>query len=265
MPVATVFVVAALYGLFLFLIANWAKGGKVALAISKSKFRLGAYSLALAVYCTSWTLFGAVGTAVAEGWNYLPIYLGPILLLVFGSRFLEKLIEAVKNEGATSISHFIGSRYSNSRGVAALVTLIALLGIIPYIALQIRSVGTSFARLTSGSDTFGPMALTAIVLATFSILFGARTYDASNKNDGILLAIATESIIKILAFLAVGIFATIVFFDAPIADRNFGISRMISNFQPSKINLDFFHIWLTCFNCDNLFTKAILCCCNSGE
>ncbi len=240
MQTATVFVVATIYGLFLFLIAYWAKGGNFANYFSRSRFRPIAYSMALAVYCTSWTLFGAVGTAVAEGWNYLPIYLGPILLFIFGFRFLEKLVEAVKSEGATSISHFIGTRYSNSRGVAALVTIIALLGIIPYIALQIRSVGTSFARLTAVEDTLMPMALTAIVLSIFSILFGARTYEASNKNDGILLAIALESIVKLLALFAVGVFAALVFLDAPSANQNYGIERMANNFAPEKINIDFF-------------------------
>ena len=240
MPVATVFVVATIYGLALFLIAYWAKSGGFADIFSKSKIRPIAYSMALAVYCTSWTLFGAVGTAVVEGWNYLPIYLGPILLFIFGFRFLEKLVEAVKSEGATSISHFIGTRYSNSRGVAALVTIIALLGIIPYIALQIRSVGTSFTRLTAFDDTFLPMALTAVVLTVFSILFGARTYQASNKNDGILLAIAVESLVKILALLAVGVFATLAFLHAPEVNRDYGLSRMVANFSPSRINIDFF-------------------------
>lgn len=241
MPEATVFLVAALYGMLLFSVAFWAKSGKFAEVISRSNLRWVAYSLALAVYCTSWTLFGAVGTAVVEGWNYLPIYLGPIILFLFGHRFMEKLIEAVKSEGATSISHFIGMRYSNSRGVAALVTIIALLGIIPYIALQIRSVGTSYARLTaSPGDTFGPMASTAFVLSLFSILFGARTYEASNKNDGILLAIAVESMVKLFALLAIGVFAIFVFYDAPLQNQSFGFEHMQFNFSPQKINIDFF-------------------------
>ncbi len=243
MPGATVFIVAGLYASLLFVLANWAKenGGKgFGSVMFKPKTRTYAYSLALAVYCTSWTFFGAVGTAFAEGWPYLPIYLGPILLFVFGSNFLERLVEAVKQEGATSISHFIGSRYSNSRGVAALVTLLALLGTVPYLALQLRSVGSSFVRLAHESDPTGPMALTALTLGVFAMLFGTRSYEVASRNDGVLFAIAAESIVKLIAFLAIGLFAIIAFFSAPTEAQNYGIERIIANFNPRKINIDFF-------------------------
>lgn len=234
---AIVFIVAGLYACFLFYIAHWAKardGGQLS-----SKTRFFAYSFALGVYCTSWTFFGAVGSAYSQGWPYLPIYLGPILLFLFGYRFLERLIEAVKLEGATSISHFIGSRYSNSRGVAALVTIAAALGIIPYLALQLRSVGTSFVRLTAGSDLIGPMALTAVVLTIFALLFGTRTYDQASRNNGVLLAVAVESIVKLLAFVAVGVFATFAFFASSNAQQMVGIDQMLALFDPHKLNGDF--------------------------
>jgi Na+/proline symporter/signal transduction histidine kinase/CheY-like chemotaxis protein len=243
MPGATIFIVAGLYASLLFVLANWAKEkGKtsdISLFFSQ-RSRTIAYSLALAVYCTSWTFFGAVGTAFAEGWPYLPIYLGPILVFTFGIGFIERLIEAVKQEGATSISHFIGSRFSNSRGVAALVTLLALLGTVPYLALQLRSVGSSFIRLAGGNDATGPMALTAITLGVFAMLFGTRTYEVDSRNDGVLFAIAAESIVKLIAFVVIGVFAVFAFFQSPQINREFGINSMLANFSPSHINIDFF-------------------------
>lgn len=234
---AIVFLVAGLYACFLFYIAHWAKardGGQLS-----NKARFFAYSFSLGVYCTSWTFFGAVGSAYSQGWPYLPIYLGPILLYLFGYRFIEKLIEAVKNEGATSVSHFIGSRYSNSRGVAALVTITAALGLIPYLALQLRSVGTSFVHLTSGSDLRGPMALTTVVLTIFALLFGTRTYDQASRNNGVLFAVAVESIVKLLAFVAVGVFATMAFLASTKAQQISGINQMVDLFDPHKLNGDF--------------------------
>ncbi len=243
MPGATVFIVAALYASLLFILANWAKErGNLtgARAILSPRSRVYAFSLALAVYCTSWTFFGAVGSAVAEGWPYLPIYLGPILLFIFGISFLERLIEAVKQEGATSISHFIGSRFSNSRGVAALVTILALLGTVPYLALQLRSVGASFVRLAGENDPTGPMALTAITLAVFSMLFGTRSYEVASRNDGVLFSIAAESIVKLFAFIAIGFFSIIAFFGSPPQAQSFAIEKILFNFNPSRLNIDFF-------------------------
>ncbi len=238
----TVSIVAALYASLLFVLANWAKGRGAANSTNpfSPMVRYWAYSLAWAVFCTSWTFFGAVGTAVAEGWTYLPIYLGPILLFLFGGSFIERLIEAVKAEGATSISHFIGSRFSNSRGVAALITLLSLIGIIPYLALQLRSVGSSFVRLAGEGNSAGAMALTAITLAIFAMLFGTRTYEASSRNDGVLFAISLESIVKLVAFVAVGLFCAIAFMGAPIEAQSQGLRKMGEIFSPEKLSLDFF-------------------------
>ena len=131
-------VVALVYALALFAFASWADGaGNDAV---KRRARPAAYALAIAVYCTTWTFYGAVGSAVSDGWSYLPIYLGPILVFGFAHGFLRRLVDAVKTDGANSISDFIGGRFGSSRGVAALVTLLALLGSIPYIALQLRSL-----------------------------------------------------------------------------------------------------------------------------
>ncbi len=171
------------------------------------------YSLALAVYCSSWTFYGAVGSAVNSGWSYLPIYLGPILLFVFFSGVLRRLIRIARTQSITSIADFLGSRYGKSQGLAALVTVIALIAAIPYLALQLKAVAMSIAVLTDTSP-LAPASLlrdsalyVALFLAAFAILFGTRRIDASEHHHGLMLAIALESLVKLGAFIAVGLFA----------------------------------------------------------
>ena len=218
----------------------------------KAKIRIPAYMLALGVYCTSWTFFGAVGTAATDGWTYLSIYLGPILIYLFGSGFLRKLVDAVKADGATSISDFIGGRFGKSRLVAALVTIIALLGIIPYIALQLRSVGTSYALIAGYQGRLLPMAGTAILLAAFAILFGTRRYEPSARNEAVLFAVALESLVKIAALMIAGIFALFIFLRADAPHQAIGLSHFSANFNPGKLNGDFVVITL-------LSMAAIIC------
>ncbi len=167
------------------------------------------YALTLAVYCTSWTFYGAVGTAVRGGWQFLPIYLGPLLLLVFGWRILERLVLIGKERGVTSISDFIASRYGKSRTVAVLVTCMAICAALPYIALQLRSVTQTF-ELASGGSLSGSVdsaLVVAVVLAVFAILFGVRHLDATEHHRGLMLAIAVESLVKLCALVAVALFA----------------------------------------------------------
>ncbi|MDC7683373.1 PAS-domain containing protein [Asticcacaulis sp. BYS171W] len=232
---------AAAYVGGLFAIGAWAE--KHAGAGGQPRFRLPAYALALGVYCTSWTFYGAVGSAVGQGWSFAPIYLGPILVWLVAPKFLSQLIAAVQAEGATSISDFIGARFGKSRGVAALVTLLALFGTIPYLALQLRSVGTSFAQL-AGGETVWPMALTAGALGLFAILFGTRHYVASSRNAGVLYVVAAESLVKLLALVAVAGFAVLAFQAAPPAARDAGWLRFSARFDPSQIDLDFVVITL---------------------
>lgn len=228
--------VALLYVAMLFWFAAWiARDRQNGL---KERIRVPAYMLALGVYCTSWTFFGAVGTAATDGWTYIPIYLGPILLYLFGAKFLRKLVDAVKADGATSISDFIGGRFGKSRLVAALVTIIALLGIIPYIALQLRSVGTSYAVITGYEGRLLPMAGTAIVLAIFAILFGTRRYEPSARNEAVLFAVAFESLVKIAALMIAGAFAFAVIATASDAEQARGLSHFAANFHPGKLNGD---------------------------
>lgn len=171
--------------------------------LARSPWRIVSYTLALGVYCTSWTYFGAVGTAATDGMDYLPIYLGPVLLMLFGAPFLHRMNMEVHRDGATSISDFIGSRFQNSRTVAALVTAIMLVGTVTYIALQLRSVTFSFSHVTERPESAAPLIVSSALLALFAILFGARRYQVSQRNEVIMLAVAVESVIKLGVLLVV--------------------------------------------------------------
>lgn len=188
-------------------------GDRRALLPARPWLRTLVYSLALAVYCTSWTFYGAVGSAVAGGWTYLPIYLGPVLLfLLFGARF-GRLVAVAQLRSSTSIADFIASRYGRSQRLAALVTIIAITAAIPYLALQFKAVGMSIDVLAGGGDRaagawFSDAAFyVAALLAVFAILFGTREIDATEHHRGLMLAIALESVVKLIAFAAVGLYA----------------------------------------------------------
>ncbi len=179
---------------------------------SQRRLRPIIYALALGVYCTSWTFFGAVGSAVRDGWGYLPIYLGPALLFLFGLPFIERLVRIGRAHKVSSIADFIASRFGKSRALAVLVTLIALAAAIPYMSLQYKAVATSIDVLTAAAVRRAPWyrdtaLAVALMMALFAVLFGARRVDASGHRDGLMLAIAFESLLKLLAFAAVGVFA----------------------------------------------------------
>ncbi|MEO8673468.1 MAG: PAS domain-containing hybrid sensor histidine kinase/response regulator, partial [Tahibacter sp.] len=172
------------------------------------------YSLALAVYCSSWTFYGAVGSAAQSSLSFLPIYLGPILLFGLGSGLIERLTRVAKANNITSIADFISSRFDRSPVLGALVTLIAMTAAIPYIALQFKAVALSIGVLSRGALTPDRVPLThdsafyvALLLALFAILFGTRRIDATEHHHGMMLAIAAESLVKLVAFMAVGIYA----------------------------------------------------------
>lgn len=176
------------------------------------------YALSLAVYCSSWTFYGAVGSAVTVGLDYLTIYLGPCLIFLFGYPLIRRIILICKQNSITSIADFISSRYGKNRHIGILVTVIAVVGSLPYIALQLKAVSGSYLILSSGSvsaQTGGfadNIALfTAVAMVLFSIIFGTRHLDATEHHKGMVLAIAFESIIKLVAILAVGYFAFSLF------------------------------------------------------
>ena len=168
------------------------------------------YSLALAVYCSSWTFYGAVGTAARTGLGFLPIYLGPLLMLLFGWRILERLVLISGEHRIVSIADFLSSRYGRAPGLAALVAAVALIAAVPYVALQFKAVAMSVEVLAPGSDDAlfaDPALYVALLLAAFAILFGTRQIDATEHHRGMVLAVALESLVKLLAFVAIGVFA----------------------------------------------------------
>ena len=197
------------YLMLLFAIAYW--GDKLVDGRISSFSRSLIYSLSLAVYCTSWTFFGAVGSATQSGWGYLPIYLGPILVFLFGWPLIRRMVTISKRQNLTSIADFIGARYGKSQGLAAMVTVMATLGSVPYIALQLKAIVGSFDVISNytvsgaaGNDT---ALIVAVVLALFAILFGTRKIDVTEHHQGMMIAIAFESLVKLLAFVAIGLFA----------------------------------------------------------
>ena len=207
--------------------------------LSGSRWRIHAYGLALAVYCTSWTYFGAVGSAATGGWDYLPIYLGPALLMALGGGFLRRLHVEVHRDGATSISDFIGSRFGKSRVMAALVTIILLFGTIPYVALQLRSVAFSFALVSRTPESTMPLIGASAALALFALLFGARRYQVAGQNEAILFAVAGESVLKLAALLPVAGLAGWLLWTMPTAQIAEGVAAFRSAFAPARLGGDF--------------------------
>ncbi|MEM9183459.1 MAG: PAS-domain containing protein [Pseudomonadota bacterium] len=199
-------IVALLYVVGLFALAYF--GDRPARQQATPRLQPLIYTLCLAVYCTSWTFYGAVGSAVATGWGFLPIYLGPILVMVLGWPMLMKLAQISQQRNVTSIADFIASRYGRSERVAALVTVIAVCGAVPYIALQLKAV-TSAVEIASGSQlgTAGMSLSVALAMAAFAIAFGTRRLDPGEHHRGMLWALALESVVKLGAFVAVGLFA----------------------------------------------------------
>ncbi len=180
------------------------------------------YALTLGIYNTSWSFYGSVGRASASGVDFLPIYLGPTLLLLLARPVFTKTIAIAKAQNLTSIADFIGARYGKSQAVAALVTLTALVGVLPYIALQLKAVAASFDVLTAATleeagrvrPVWGDTAFAvALSMAVFTILFGVRHISASEHHRGLMLAIAFESLVKLAAFLAVALFIVFGMFD----------------------------------------------------
>jgi len=188
--------------------------------------RLLIYPLSLAIYCTSWTFFGSVGLASRTGFDFLTIYIGPILMVGLGLPLILRIVRLAKAQNITSIADFIAARYGKGQAVAGTVALIAILGTIPYIALQLKAVSASLGTILAHTDAgfgtaqpvFGDIALfVALSMAAFAVLFGTRHIDATEHQDGLMLAIAAESIVKLVAFVAVGVFVTFWMFDGPTA------------------------------------------------
>jgi len=184
------------------------------------------YTLSIAVYCSAWTFYGSVGRATTTGVGFLPIYLGPTLMAALWWFVLRKIIRIAKVHRLTSIADFIASRYAKDPLIGGIVTIIAVVGILPYISLQLKAVSTSFNVLHTfqspsqiihpTESIFSDTALyVALLMAAFSLLFGTRHIDASERHEGMVAAIAFESVVKLAAFLVAGIFICYYLFAGP--------------------------------------------------
>src|SRR3954462_9930072 len=217
-----VIVVALGYIGLLFVIASY--GDRVRAFGGRGVARTMIYPLSLAIYCTSWTFFGSVGLASRTGYDFLTIYIGPMLMIGLASPLIVHVVRLAKAQNITSIADFIAARYGKHQAVAATVALIAIFGTIPYIALQLKAVSASLGTILAHLDittgtaqpVLGDIALfVALAMAAFAVLFGTRHIDATEHQDGLILAIATESVIKLVAFVAVGVFVTYWMFGGP--------------------------------------------------
>jgi len=193
-------------------------GDKKRIARDHRNIQAVIYSLSLAVYCTSWTFYGAVGSAATTGWGFLPIYLGPALVMLLGADLIRRIATTSQDQRITSIADYIAYRYGRSHTIAVLVTLAAVIGSVPYIALQLKGITTGFEVVSrsSGTSRFLSANLSlylALALAIFAIFFGTRNMDASEHHRGLMWAIAFESMVKLLAFLAIGLFVIFGVFD----------------------------------------------------
>src|ERR1700704_3058976 len=207
----------------LFVVASY--GGRTRGFGGAGRSRLFIYPLSLAIYCTSLTFFGSVGLASRTGfYDFLTIYVGPIVMIGLCSPLIMRIVRLAKAQNITSIADFIAARYGKAQVVAATVALIAIVGTIPYIALQLKAVSASLStilahiRPESGAmqPVLGDISLfVAFSMATFAVLFGTRQIDATEHQHGLMLAIATESIVQLVAFLAAGMFVTFWMFSPP--------------------------------------------------
>ncbi|HSF94269.1 MAG TPA: sensor histidine kinase [Thermohalobaculum sp.] len=164
------------------------------------------FTLSISIYCTSWTFYGAVGSAARNGLEFITIYLGPTLVFIGWWWLLRKLVRIGRAHRITSIADLISSRYGKSSGLAVLVTLIAVIATTPYIALQLQSVTRSYEIIVGGVNSAFTAFWVAAGMALFTILFGTRNLDANERHHGVVAAIAVEAVVKLVALLAVGIF-----------------------------------------------------------
>lgn len=202
------------------------------------------YTLSLAVYCTAWTYYGSIGIAANSGISFLPIYLGPVIAAPFWIILLKKIIRISKQHKISSIADFISLRYGNHRFLGALITIVCLMAIVPYISLQLKAVSETFQILSDKTSYVSTSVFDdstfyiALLLAVFAAFFGTQTTDATEKHKGIVMSVAFESVLKLVFFLCVGIYVTYILFDGTedIYDKmsrvdNFKQLTTISGFQ----------------------------------
>ena len=196
---------ALIYLMLLFWIAKW--GERKSLTATKFGSHPLVYCLALGIYCTAWTFYGAVGQSSSEQWMYLPILLGPVIVYLVFNSFIYKLVHVSKEQRISTISDFISARYGKRQTVALMVTIIALLATIPYIALQLKAISVTFETISDQQNSQVIVIMASIFIGLFAMYFGTRNTDVTQYRRGLMLAIAFESCIKLIALILVAIVA----------------------------------------------------------
>ncbi len=236
MEKSLIVVSSLLYLGFLFFLAYWAESR----SRSKNSFINSGYvySLSLAIYCTAWTYYGSVGRVLTDGLDFLAVYLGPTLMMWLGWTVLRKIIRICKVQRITSIADFLSARYGKNRSLGVLVTIICILAGIPYIALQIKAIAASFSIVSPGQpegEVFQdyPFYIVLCIIA-FTLLFGTRRIAPNERHEGVVFAIAFESLVKLAAFLIAGVYVTWFLFD--------GFTDVFSLVQINPVFFDTFSV-----------------------
>ncbi|WP_088707365.1 EAL domain-containing protein [Noviherbaspirillum denitrificans] len=269
-PGALIVVVAFAYLGLLFAVAYY--GDKAAATGRSVISNAYVYSLSLAVYATAWTFYGSVGRAAGSGIGFLPVYLGPTIMMTVGWLVLRKIIRIAKDNHITSLADFVSSRYGKSGLLAGLVTTIAVVGVTPYISLQLKAISASFDVLVNyphiavaGSTESLPVwqdtaFYVAIILAAFTVVFGTRHIDAAERHEGMVAAVAFESLVKVVAFLCVGGFVTWGMYNG-LPDL-FGKAEQLPQakaaFMIGNDRIDVYHSWASLFSVALISMLAII-------
>ncbi|MFZ2854291.1 MAG: EAL domain-containing protein [Rhodocyclaceae bacterium] len=270
MPAWIIAFTAAAYLGLLFFIAH--RGDKTADAGRSLIASPYVYALSLGVYNTAWTFYGSVGRAAASGIGFLPVYLGPTVMVALWWMVMRKIIRIAKDNRITSLADFISSRYGKSTALAGLVTVIAVVGVTPYISLQLKAISVSFGVLRGYPDILALAPPTpesfwhdtafyvALILAAFTIAFGTRKLDVAERHEGLVAAIAFESLVKLLAFLAVGIFVTWGMYDGitDIFARAAQVPRIAEVFTIGGGSTDVYRSWASLFSLAFVSMLAIM-------
>ena len=214
---------ATFYFAILFFIASSVDNNSF--KISKLISPTNVYVLSLAVYCTAWTFFGSVGNASKTGIGFLPVYLGPTIFFPLIIIIWQKILRICKEYRITNIADFISSRYGHSNSLGVFVTLFYVVGIIPYISIQLKAIGlclSTFSKYNSpsGINVSDTVFYFSLILILFTILYGARTIDASEKHKGLIAAISFESIVKVTSFIFVGLYVSYFIFNSALEILN---------------------------------------------
>jgi diguanylate cyclase (GGDEF)-like protein len=229
------------------------------------------YSLSMAVYATAWTFYGSVGRAASGGISFLPVYLGPTVMACLWWLLLRKIIRIAHDNHITSLADFISSRYGKSALLAGLVTTVAVLGVTPYMSLQLKAVAASFDVLLGKTDMpAAPLSMhsvltdtafyVALALGAFTIIFGTRHIDTAERHEGMVAAIAFESLVKLVAFLSVGVFVTFGMYDGfgDLFSKAAQLPQAKAEFTIGSQGTDIFQSWASLFSVAFISMLAVL-------